>query len=354
MLQTLLYYVFVLHALRRCEMRKILTLIALFTVLSLSANPMIPRLIQQFWFDDAGDMMLQFGHETAFMSGSSITISDGTNSIDFAQTDFPTDFESYPININLSELMPDLLATAESGMLVSEFDVGFGNQVTWGPSGDVDLHSIIATQSIYQTDVSDPLFGGSYRIWAKSDHPDFVSDYASTTSSTIRIFAHYEDGTPVPGLPLYYQDLYNPYAFSDDNGLIEMEVPCARTHLKIYQPDSEQLVLLENFIAEPAGCYVYNVELQSTANQDAIQHRLAASMTLSPNVLKPGQSMRISFDKEVVAPTQIRLFDLKGRLLGKYQYSENWHSPALSSGVYFLQVLRDDQQLSRSRFIILK
>jgi hypothetical protein len=335
-------------------MRKFFLLIALFSVLSLSANPMIPRLIQQFWFDDAGDMMLQFGHETAFMSGSSMSISDGTNSIDFALTDFPTDFESYPININLSELMPDLLVTAEAGLLVLEYDEGFGNQVAWGPSGDVDLHSIIATQSIYQTDVSDPLFGGSYRIWAKSDHPDFVSDYSSTTSSTIRIFAHYEDSTPVTGLPLYYQDLYNPYVFSDENGLIEVEVPCARTLLKIYQPDSEQLVFSENFIAEPAGCYVYNVELQSTANQDLLQQRLAASMILSPNVLKPGQSMRITFDKEIAAPSRIRLFDLKGRLLGEYQYSENWHSPALSSGVYFLQVLRDDLPLSRSRFIMLK
>ena len=65
-------------------MRKIILLVLFSVAVLLSANPMVERAIQQFWFDDSGDLMLQFGNECLSMAGFDFTISDGVNTITVA------------------------------------------------------------------------------------------------------------------------------------------------------------------------------------------------------------------------------------------------------------------------------
>lgn len=334
-------------------MRKFLILLFLGGAISLFANPIIPRIVQQFWFNDAGDMMLQVGYEASHLMTDSLFISDGTNSMVFAY-DFPSDAAAYPITFNLSYLMPDLLDTPECGYLQVKVDDFWYDEVSWGSSGIEDQLPIIATQSIYQTKIYDSFSWETLDLWAKSDHPDNVQNYSSTTSSIITIYIHYQDGSPAANIPVFHAGLYYPLDYSDETGLVELELPCAWTHLRIYEPGTEELVFAEDVITEPAGCYVYNVSLQATAIQDEVQQTPSAAIKIYPNVLKPGQKLHIIHDKKTAAPTRIRLLDLKGRVLQETDYEEDWPIPKLASGVYFLQILQDGKVLSKHRIIILK
>ncbi|MCK9584188.1 MAG: hypothetical protein M0R69_04665 [Candidatus Cloacimonetes bacterium] len=333
-------------------MRKIFLLTLFLGAVLLSANPLIPMAIQQFWFDESGDLMLQFGFENAYMAGHNVNISDGAHTID-QELELPDDPQGYPVTINLNTLMPDLSLSPESGFLQLQFqDYSLANEeVRWGPGGDVDLTSLIATQSIYQARLN---YGGdSYELWAKSDHPDLVTNYDSSTRSTILIYTMYSDGTPAPDVPLYYRS-WQPWAHSNDEGKIELSVHSAKTNLRIFQPGTQELVLDETFIAEPAGCYVYNVTIAPVSNQDLHQQIPRVTLTLSPNVLKPGQKVRLDLDKSETSPGKLRLFDVKGRIVGEYPFTESWQPPKLGSGVYFLQLVQGDKALDSARFIMLK
>lgn len=336
-------------------MRKIFMLLLFSAAVLLLANPMVPRAIQQFWFDDSGDLMLQFGWESCMFSDHEITISDGVNSIN-PVLDLPNDEQAYPITINLNALMPDLGVSPESGFLQLQFEGGFSSteQVSWGPGGDVNLSPLISTQSIYQTGLIDPGGFEYLEFWAKSDHPDMVAEYDSSTRSIITVYTKYQDGTPAANIPLYYQGAWTPWAHSDAEGMIELILPCARTRLQIRHPVTDELVFDEQLYAEPAGCYVYNVVLQAVSNQDAHQEIPAVSLKLSPNVIKPEQKMQLDLGESEAHFDRIRLFDVKGRMVGEYPFTKSWQPPKLNSGVYFLQLVQGDNALDLARFIMLK
>lgn len=334
-------------------MRKIILLVLFSVAVLLSANPMVERAIQQFWFDDSGDLMLQFGNECLSMAGFDFTISDGVNTIT-PVLNLPIDYQFYPFTINLNALMPVSTLSPESGYLRLSFQGRMVEEVRWGESGDVDLSPMIATQSIYQSKVITPDHESSHELSAKSDHPDLVMYYDSSTRSTITIYTKYPDGVPAPNIPLFYQNLWPAWAYSDAEGKIELSVHCAKTNLRIIQPQTQIVIFDEQFIAEPAGCYVYNVVLQEVSNEDQHQEIPRVSLKLNPNVLKPGQSMQLDLDKSEANPDKIRLFDVKGRIVGEYPFTDSWQPPQLTSGVYFLQLRQGDDALDSARFIMLK
>ncbi|MCB5272052.1 MAG: hypothetical protein LHW56_09440 [Candidatus Cloacimonetes bacterium] len=334
-------------------MRKIFLLVLFSVAVLLSANPLVERAIQQFWFDDSGELMLQFGNECLSMAGFDFTISDGVNTIT-PVLNLPVDYQLYPFTINLSALMPVSTLSPESGHLRLSFQDRMVEEVRWGESGEVDLSPLIATQSIYQSKAITPDHESSHELWAKSDHPDFVTNYDSSTRSTITIYTKYPDASPAANIPLFYQNLWPAWAYSDAEGKIELSVHSAKTNLRIFQPGTQELVLDETFIAEPAGCYVYNVILQPSSVSDPHQEMPGVILKLSPNVLKPGQSMQLDLGKSEASPDKLRLFDVKGRILGEYPFTESWQPPQLNSGVYFLQLLQGDSTLDSARFIMLK
>lgn len=334
-------------------MRKIFILLLFSAAVLLLANPMVPRVVQQFWFDDSGDLMLQFGYENMYLPSQEVTISDGTNTINY-MLNLPEDYIAYPVTINLNSLMPDLNVSPESGFLQLS-NMGFVHEtVSWGPDGDVDIRPLIAAQSIYQLRLNTSILRESFVIWAKSDHPDYVIDYDSSTRSIITVYTRYQNGAPAPNIPLYYQGAWTPWAHSDAEGMIELILPCAKTRLQVYQPGSTTLIFDEQFFAEPAGCYVYNVVLQAVSNQDAHQEIPAVSLKLSPNVIKPEQKMQLDLGESEAHFDRIRLFDVKGRMVGEYPFTKSWQPPKLNSGVYFLQLVQGDNALDLARFIMLK
>lgn len=334
-------------------MPKIFFLVLFSAAVLLSANPMVPRAIQQFWFDDSGDLMLQFGNEIMAMPSQGVTISDGTNTINY-MLDLPDDYQDFPLTINLSALMPDLALSPEAGFLQLSNAEYIHESVSWGPSGAVDLSSLISTQSIYQTGLICPGGMDYYELWAKSDHPDLVADYDSSTRSTITVYTKYPDGTPAENIPLYYQDAWSPWAYSNAEGIIELNLPSARTRIRVHHPVTEEMAFEEQFFAEPAGCYVYNVVFSPVANSDLHQETPRVNLKLSPNVVRPGQKIQLDLGKYQANPDKIRLFDVKGRILGEYQFTKSWQPPQLNTGVYFLQLVQDDNVLDSQRFIILK
>ncbi len=334
-------------------MRKIVLLALFLGTVLLCANPLVPRAIQQFWFAESGDFMLQFGDECMMMGGvHDFSISDGVSTITPA-LGLPDDYQLYPFTINLSTLMPGSTFSPESGFFQLS-NGGFMEEVRWGPSGDVDLSSLIATQSIYQSIVIPPGHDSSQELWAKSDHPDLVTNYNSSTRSTISIYTQYPDGTPAANIPLYYQNLWPAWTYSNTEGKIELSVHSAKTNLRIRRSEAEDVIFEEQFIAEPAGCYVYNVVVQPSSTTDLHQETPRVTLKLSPNVLKPGQEMHLDLDKSEASPDKIRILDVKGRIVGEYQFAESWQPPRLSSGVYFLQLRQGDKALDQVRFIMLK
>jgi len=335
-------------------MRKFVLLLMLSISYGLFANPILPRVVQQIWFTDAGELIVQFGPEAHYIQGADVIITDGMHSTGYI-LDFSGVPESTPMDVNLTELMPDLDASPEAGFLRFTYDAGtWFEQLRWNPNGSGDAYSIIATQSIYQTTVSDPLNWFDINLWAKSDHPDYVQNYTSSSMSTIQLHVRDEEDEPVADVPVYYLDFdSNPWAYSDEDGFVSLELPCARTRLRVFHPESEDPIFDENFIAEPAGCYVFNVDYYPSSNQDQAQELAPEMLTLYPQVLRAGQKLNLKLEGGSQGSDTIRLYDIKGRFLGEHAYSAEWNPPKLSSGIYFLQVNRMGKALARERFIIL-
>jgi len=335
-------------------MRKMLCFLMLVASLSLGANPIVPRVLQQFWFTDFDDVILQFGPEAHYIHGAGVQVSDGIHSGAYI-LDFTGIPDGSPMNVYLSEILPSFNVTREQGYLLLSYDSGaWAEEVSWGQGNSGDLQSIIATQSIYQTSVQEPQGWYQTNIWAKSDHPDYVQNYSSSSSCTIQLYVRDEESEPVESVAVFYGDFNeNPWATSDEDGYIELELPCARTHLKVYHPDSEAPIFDELFFAEPAGCYVFNVEYFSTSLADDHLIQAMAVFTLYPGVVKPGQVLNLKVEQSREDPDQIKLYDLKGRLVGDYPFFSRWQLPSLSSGIYFVQVSSQGKILGRRRIIML-
>jgi len=67
--------------------------------------------------------------------------------------------------------------------------------------------------------------------------------------------------------------------------------------------------------------------------------------------------LHLSFDGKLGSEAKVELYDLKGRIIARHNYSGTdfaWQLPYLTNGVYFVKLVNGKQDLGSRKLIILK
>ena len=337
------------------KMRKILVFFGLLMVVGLWANPVQPAVIQQIWFDDAGDLILQLGRGASWLEGieANIQCGDYSTILTIPEGDYPMDF-------NLSDLMPEMIVSREAGQLSIDFMTGLPDeQVSWGTSSDCDVSSPVGNQSIYQFAqlIPDEWEPFSYNTWAKSPNPDMVQDYHCSVGCDLTLGVRNLQYEPLANIPVYYQNYDYPIGHTDAFGSFYAELPARNTRIRVYHPNNPGNPAFDlSFVAEPYQMNSHTVVLDYSSVDDPALAVPAAQLLLKPSVLRPSESMVVEYGKDLPRPLTMELYDIKGRLLHSYQYigAQTWNPPSLGSGMYFLRMKDADKTLDTKKFIMLK
>ncbi|MDP2400778.1 MAG: T9SS type A sorting domain-containing protein, partial [Actinomycetota bacterium] len=121
-------------------------------------------------------------------------------------------------------------------------------------------------------------------------------------------------------------------------------------------------VLNEIIYPEPGQSYQLNAVISGTASHDPLMPTPSGILEVFPNVLGPASSGRITLKyaggNAFSQPMDIRLYDLRGRLLEQYELSSSHELvvdlPRLGSGIYFLSAFSGGRMLGRQKLTVIK
>jgi len=338
-----------------------LIVLLLLTALGLGANPISPAYIQQLWFNDAGDLIVQFGYFASYLAEFEIelTFSDGTNSSLFELTE--TEQDNYPLEYNLSIVAPNLNFNPQSGYFSMSIPYQ-QEELRWGNTWNCQVSPLQGTQTYYQylefdTNGWETI---TYYYWAKSSSAQDVIDYHCTPASNLEINLQNMQNEPLIGFRVFYDNLLFPIGLSDENGVFACPTPSRRTTFHICPPAStgntDVLYEAAAFIAEPGESYSYNIVLDYTSTDDPVNPVPAVKMSLKPSVVHAGQMLKVDSGESFSGAAWLEMYDLKGRLLHTYEYhgSLEFTPEKLPAGIYFLRLMDRGRVLDTQRFIILK
>ncbi len=339
-------------------MRKLIVLLFLAICSGIMANPLIPQIIGQIWFNDQSELMLEFGDMAYIAANMDMSISDGVTSSIYTLTE--ESWTAYPFVINLSESMPDLSFNPNQGELIlqEELHICIYEHVKWGNSADCDVSPIVGSETVYQYDHQDYWWGEgiSVRSWAKAAQYQDHIWHSMPCCSNLDLTVQNLSGTPLVNIPIVHQEYYTPLGYTDEFGKLNVALPSQNTLLRIFLPEVAEAAFNQNFFAEVGQTYTFTAILDYTSNVDPALVLPAIELCLKPSVLSPGKSMQIDCDAGLSQNARLELFDVKGRKLDSIPYNGHldWQAPRLSSGIYFLRLQDGGKTLDTTRFILRK
>ena len=351
-------------------MKKLLVLCVLGVLaLRLGANPYVPNVLSRVWFDYTGDCNIQFGSDLILAvqhltGGPGLTLTTGAGSFSTpASFNPPINESDYPININISELIPGFSIDPLADSLYVLYGYYNLDALRWGHGDDygIYLHPLGPDQAaVHVRQVYYP--GETFFFWAKENGVDLISEYETADRCTYNIHVSNLSGDPVPNHPVFfypggYPYYYQPTHYTDANGNLQIEEYARRCWIGIR--DWNYNVLFEqHFFPEPDQIIPVNVIINSVANEDPLLTPELSQLAVYPNVISARQStVHISFLK---APAEARLYlyDLKGREMESRDMSAldelDWNLPELCSGVYFVALKSGTRELGRQKLIVIK
>jgi len=332
--------------------RTILLLILLGGICLCLANPLPPMIMNKFWFNDSGELHVRYS--SMYLGAGTLTadLFDGSNhflnTIDFSSID------------NLTLSYPNANVTPYQGYLSASLSIfsGWQEEVHWGPSLDNDISSLAPDEcgmNTYWTNQSGSE-ENTVTIWTKELQTYLESEMYPVARCNLDVFCQDFSGAPVEGIPvwLFDQILGN----TDNTGHYTAQGICLKHHLRIYHPQGGA-VLDTLFFAEPNQSYDFNVLIYHVAVDDPVSPDPSGSLNLYPSVLRSSDNRQLHLDYSAKVPSgsQVKLFDLKGRLLAVLVYPEgglDWKLPFLASGVYFVRLEFQKSNLGSSKLIVLK
>jgi hypothetical protein len=330
--------------------RCFITLVLLGMLVSVFANPIATPVLSRFWFDAEGLLHLQYSPHLSFLSEQSAVVYDGTN---YYTNTYDFSNENQPVTAVLD--CPNI--GPQYGFLsVTVADIT--DEVHWGPSFENDLCSLFGTQCAVQVLVTG--WDSSYWMWAKDISPTAGYDHYPSVGSTIDVACFDFSGAPVSDVPIYYNTLLFPHSSTLADGHDVIGEYSTKTRIMVKHPQTNETVCDTTFFAEPGQTYPINVYFYHVANEDPYTPVARGNFSIYPTVIhtSDSQSLHMKYDAKLNADTWVELYDIKGRFLAKQAYQEggtDWSLPEnLSSGVYFLRLNSNKQNLGNQKLIILK
>ncbi|MCK9310409.1 MAG: T9SS type A sorting domain-containing protein, partial [Candidatus Cloacimonetes bacterium] len=199
---------------------------------------------------------------------------------------------------------------------------------------------------------------GSIPRYAKDYSPSSGGYMNPSARSTIDVYCHDSSGAPVANVLIRQWGMYYPWGETDVTGHAIQEVYSCKTNLKIVDQLNQATVLDTIFFAEPGQSYAIDVCLTHSASEDPVLQAPKGNFSIYPSVLRVNQdyTLHLNYDGKLVS-AQVELYDLKGRLIGKQDYTNDgmtWQVPKLASGIYFVRLCSGSRNLGNSKLIVLK
>ncbi len=333
--------------------RILLMLILLGSIAICFANPLPPMIMNKFWFNDSG--VLQVRYSSIYLGVGTLTadLFDGSNH-------FVNTIEYTSIG-NLTLSYPDANVTPYQGYLSASLSIfsGWQEEVHWGPSLDNDISSLAAgecgmnTYWSYQSGYEE----NTITIWTKELQTNLNSEMYPVARCNLDVFCQDFSGAPQSGIPIWLND--QSLGNTNDSGHYTTQEICMKQRITVHHPQTQEAVLDTLFFAEPNQSYSFNVFFHHVANDDNYIPNPTGVLSLYPSVLRSSDKRRIHLDYSAKLPSgsQIRLFDLKGRLLKVCALSSSsldWELPELASGVYFIRLESGKRSLGSSKLFVVK
>ncbi|MDZ4183267.1 MAG: hypothetical protein U1B83_10380, partial [Candidatus Cloacimonadaceae bacterium] len=306
-------------------MKKVACLIAILALFAgLYANPLVPRAVARVWFDAQGDFNVLFGDEdSGFIDIPSLTFSTSSGTWGLPAGFTPP--SALPYAINFSQTIPgfSINPTEDHFIVHTAYP---DEEVYWSPQSglNVNLHPLGQDQSAVQVRMHtmDWEGGTSINVWAKDN--GLNGGFYPAYSCTLNVHVSYSDGSPVPNHPFwisyaaYISDML-PALHTNAAGNFQAIDYACRTRILVKDPLTNLAVLNEIIYPEPGQSYQLNAVISGTASHDPLMPTPSGILEVFPNVLGPASSGRITLKyaggNAFSQPMDIRLYDLRGRLL---------------------------------------
>lgn len=323
------------------------------------ANPLTPRMIQQFWFNDTGEMMIQFGYQAEYaLYDGALEFYDGTGTYYYPAENL--DEVEFPYTINAAVEMPGFAPNPLGGTMRMTYQEYIHEEAHWGDDISNDFTPLTGNQSAVQTpySVNDPEGGHDIGAWAKCPDYTTVEYYHFPARGQINIQIHDYAQNPVEGVPVYIFNQYTIAGTSDASGVLSFQHIPIKLQLLVYQPGSNftVTVLDSTFFVEPGQEHNLTAILNHTAADDPVAIPVVGKLEVNPSVCVAGQPLNVKYDGLTQGAMSLELYDLKGKHIGTYDYlqTQPWTPPKLPNGMYLLRLTHEGKSLATTRFINLK
>ena len=332
-------------------MKRIVFILILLAILSLGfANAMIPYAVKKLWIDTNGDLHVRYFDATLFGTVT-MDLYDGTNhfvdTIDFSNPD------------NFDKVYPDANVSAMQGYVSvtnNLWSYQFADSLRWGYGQEGDLSPLSPGECAMQ--VHHPYYSDSEVLWVKELDLYMDSVYWPETRSNLDVIILDSYGNPVGNYPVFMWSDINPTGLTDQSGHFSTEVLCAKLRVLVKHPQTQEAVIDTIFFAEPLQTYIFGVQLGDSDGEDPLTPLQRGIFSVYPTVLRHGvNDLHLAYDGKLPNAATVELYDLKGRLIGKQEYTSsgmNWQLAALPNGVYFIRLVNGKQNLGSCKLIILK
>jgi len=332
-------------------MKRIMLVLALMGVLSLAmANPLPPIYVSKFWIDVNGDLNLKFSDMMSYQTVS-VDLFDGTNhyvdTIDFSNP------------ANLIKIYPEAAVNAQQGYfsVTINQNADYPEEVHWGTDISNDLSPLVTGECGMQAYVAEG-FENTVTKWVKELDIYPNSQWWPVAHSNIDVSVIDTFGNPVADYPVYVWFDYQPWDYTAENGHMLSEVFCSKLRIIVKHPQTQLALCDTTFFSEPGQNYSINVQFSDSEGEDPITPVMNGVFSIYPSVLRHGANdLHLAYNGKLQTKAIAELYDLKGRLVGKQDYTGtgiDWILPKLPSGVYFVQLIDGKQSLGTSKLIILK
>jgi hypothetical protein len=323
-----------------------LFILAAFTIAL--ANPIEYKLVGKLWFSQDDELMLQFRQMLCGQDDKTVTISDGTNIhieiVNFSQPEPPI------------MTIPAGFFSRDAGYLSVSVGDFSPEEISWGASTDNHFCPLEGTQTATQLLIYNP--ESSYYKFAKDYNPTCGSEFNTLARSTINVHVRNQNGTPVPAYPITLDMMYPPAFYTDADGNASFSYYSAKLNLRLLYPNSWIAECDTTFFAEPDETYNIDFQITSVAADDQYISSPSGTFSTYPSVLRQNNSyVNLVYNGKLGATAQVKLYDLKGRLIMSQEYPGNDMAiqlPRLSSGIYFLRLCDGERVLGSSKLTVLK
>jgi hypothetical protein len=345
----------------------LLAWVIIFIAAALPANPVIPQIVSEMWFDESGHLMVEFCSSYYYFNSvpfSDMYIVHGGSEFSIPQAGGVG--YNYPQVLDLTALVPELNLDPLSDTLWVQFDYqdGWGgySYISWG---DDFGYSAQAPQPGESLVLCHTFFG--YTPVKDNPPTPGTNPFQALARDTLRVVVTDQSGNPLPDVPVYCSNPGNgfpPYTnYTDANGVFADTVYAGKTFIRVTHPQSNVPVSEQYYWLEPNAATVIPITIYTTAPADEVLPVARPGLKAYPVPFNKQTAEAITFRYEGVIKLQkgsyIRLYDMKGRFVTQIGMSAkgeaHWQpDTGISSGTYFARLISGNRIMDTATLTVTK